>query len=177
MGFIGENSLKPLAKAILKIQNPVGTIRMSTSNVNPATYLGFGTWTLWGAGKVPVGVDTTDTDFDTVEETGGTKSQNYTPAGSNSGGSVQSHTLTISEIPSHNHAVTTWNQYATSGSSSKISKTSANADGNVEEASTQWKGGGAGHSHGFTQPTFTGTQASISHLQPYITCYMWKRTA
>ena len=33
-------------------------------------------------------------------------------------------------------------------------------------------GGGSGHNH-----TFTGTASSISTLQPYITCYMWKRTA
>ena len=39
-----------------------------------------GTWVAWGAGRVPVGVDTTDTDFDTVEETGGTKSVTLTAA-------------------------------------------------------------------------------------------------
>ena len=42
---------------------------METTNTNPATYLGFGTWISWGAGKVPVGVDTADTDFATVEKT------------------------------------------------------------------------------------------------------------
>ena len=43
---------------------------MTAENTNPSTYLG-GTWVAWGAGKVPVGVDTTDTDFATVEKTGG----------------------------------------------------------------------------------------------------------
>lgn len=44
---------------------------MSVNNVNPGTYLTGTTWVAWGAGRVPVGVDTTQTEFDTVEETGG----------------------------------------------------------------------------------------------------------
>ena len=53
---------------------PVGSIYMNaTVATNPATLLGFGTWTAFGAGKVPVGIDTGDTDFDTIGETGGTK--------------------------------------------------------------------------------------------------------
>lgn len=179
MGYIGENSLKPLVKAILKIQNPVGTIRMSTSNENPESYLGFGTWQLWGEGKVPVGVDSSDTNFDTVEETGGTKSENYTPSGSNTGGTVQSHTLTIDQIPSHNHKVndnSVWVQGEGYGHVNIGSVTGADR-ATIGWGQTQHAGGGKGHSHGFTQPTFNGTQATISHLQPYITCYMWKRVA
>lgn len=49
----------------LKEENPIGHIRMETTNTNPATYLGFGTWISCG----PVGVDTADTDFATVEKT------------------------------------------------------------------------------------------------------------
>ena len=67
----------------------VGKIIMDTANVNPATYLGFGTWTLWGAGRVPVGVDTTDSDFNSVEKTGGEKK----------------HTMTIAELVEHDHYV------------------------------------------------------------------------
>jgi len=53
--------------------------------------LGFGTWVAFGAGKVIVGLDSSDTDFDTAEETGGAKT----------------HTLTTSEIPSHTHSLST----------------------------------------------------------------------
>jgi microcystin-dependent protein len=49
--------------------------------------LGFGTWAAFGAGRVLVGLDAGDVDFDTVEETGGAKT----------------HTLTVDEMPSHTH--------------------------------------------------------------------------
>jgi len=69
---------------------PVGSIYMNaTSSTNPATLIGFGTWVAFGAGRVPVGIDATDTAFDTVEETGGAKT----------------HTLTVDEIPAHTHSV------------------------------------------------------------------------
>ena len=68
---------------------PVGSIYMSVNNVNPGLLFG-GTWEAWGVGRVPIGVDTNDEDFDTVEETGGSKT----------------HVLTVEEIPVHNHAFT-----------------------------------------------------------------------
>lgn len=52
---------------------PVGAIYTSVTGVNPATELGYGTWTAFGTGRVLVGVDTSDVDFDTVMETGGSK--------------------------------------------------------------------------------------------------------
>ena len=84
----------------------VGCLIMDTKNINPSTYLGFGTWELWGNGKVPVGVDPNDTDFNTVEKIGGEKK----------------HTLTTAEMPSHTHTFTgkehTHNFSATSGNQS-----------------------------------------------------------
>ena len=69
---------------------PVGSIYMNASdNTNPGTLIGFGTWVAFGAGRVPVGIDSTDTDFDTAEETGGAKT----------------HTLTVNELPAHTHSV------------------------------------------------------------------------
>ena len=76
----------PTLQSFLNILYPVGTIYTSVSNANPGLTMG-GTWTLFGAGKTLVGVDTTDTDFNASEKTGGEKA----------------HTLDISEIPSHNH--------------------------------------------------------------------------
>jgi len=69
---------------------PVGSIYLNASvSTNPATLLGFGTWVAFGAGRVPIGLDSGDTDFDTVEETGGSKT----------------HTLTEAEMPSHTHNI------------------------------------------------------------------------
>ena len=68
---------------------PVGSIYMSVSGTNPSSFLG-GTWVAWGSGRVPVGVNTGDGNFNTVEKTGG----------------ESSHTLTIAEMPSHSHTFT-----------------------------------------------------------------------
>lgn len=67
---------------------PVGCIYTSTVSTNPATVFGFGTWAAFGAGRVLVGVDSGDADFDTAEETGGAK----TVA---TGGSVSAPTITV----------------------------------------------------------------------------------
>lgn len=53
---------------------PVGSIYLSTNNVNPGTIFG-GTWEAWGGGRVPVGVVATDTDFNTANKTGGEKTR------------------------------------------------------------------------------------------------------
>lgn len=67
---------------------PVGSIYLSTTAANPGVLMG-GTWTAWGTGRVPVGVDTSDTDFDAPEKTGGAKTQTLTAAQSG--------------LPAHNH--------------------------------------------------------------------------
>lgn len=154
---------------------PVGSIYMSVNNVNPGTLFG-GTWEAWGAGRVPVGVNTSDTDFNTVEKTGGAKSHSYTPAGTNSGGAVQGHTLTIAEMPNHSHNA---NAYYYNNSAQSLTHFAVQSGVALDtgKITSEGAGGGGAHNHGFTQPTFTGTAATMSHLQPYITCYMWKRTA
>lgn len=76
----------PTMSYIFNAVYPVGTIYTSVSNSNPGLVFG-GTWVAFGSGKTLVGVDTGDTDFATVEKTGGEKA----------------HTLDITEIPSHNH--------------------------------------------------------------------------
>ena len=62
---------------------------MSINDTDPGTIFG-GTWVSWGVGRVPVGVNKSDSDFNTVEKTGGTKSV----------------TLIASQMPSHNHLIT-----------------------------------------------------------------------
>ena len=58
---------------------PVGSIYMNASNAtNPGSLLGFGSWSSFGAGRVLVGIDSSDTDFDGAEETGGSKTHALT---------------------------------------------------------------------------------------------------
>lgn len=72
---------------IVKMDNPVGTIRYFAVSTNPSSLLGFGTWEQIAKGRAIVGVNTSDTDFSTVGKIGGAKN----------------HTLTIAEMPSHSH--------------------------------------------------------------------------
>ncbi len=111
---------------VLEKVYPVGSIYINASvNTNPATLLGFGTWVAFGAGKVVVGLDSTDTDFDTVGETGGAKT----------------HTLTTSEIPSHTHALDTSDNPGGSGAI----EVAGGAPTSTQ--STQATGGGSAHNN------------------------------
>ena len=124
---------------------PVGSIYMSVNSTNPSSLFG-GTWEAWGTGRVPVGIDTSQTEFATVEKTGGEKV----------------HTLTGNEMPSHNHGISYPNDggpYA--AELYQVANSSAKNTWGVVMTTTQSTGGGNAH----------------NNLQPYITCYMWKRTA
>ena len=88
----GQVSFTTLTGVTATIANayPVGSLYMNASNsTNPATLLGFGTWSAFGEGRVLIGIDSSDTDFDTAEETGGSKT----------------HTLTEAQLPSHRHTI------------------------------------------------------------------------
>lgn len=141
-------SVTDLTKQLFLLMHRVGDIIFSTSDENPSTIYG-GTWVAWGKGQVPVGVDTSDSDFNTVEKTGGEKE----------------HTLTVDEMPSHSH-IQTWNGNIMVGGGSGGESTNGsylNEGGNGIYPATLTNNVGNSHSH--------------NNLQPYITCYMWKRTA
>lgn len=140
-------SINPITiDAIISAIYPVGSIYMSVNNVNPGTYLTGTTWEAWGSGRVPVGVDTSQTEFDTVEETGGEKT----------------HALTTSEMPSHMHALNIAGGSTDKASAGVVTGWQANQTKYYMDSSfIQPNGSGAGH----------------NNLPPYITCYMWKRTA
>ncbi len=65
---------------------PIGSIYLSVNDTNPSKWFG-GKWEQIAKGRTLVGVDTNDTDFNTVKKTGGEKT----------------HTLTIKEMPKHSH--------------------------------------------------------------------------
>lgn len=155
---------------------PIGSIYMSVNNTNPSTLFG-GTWIAWGAGKVPVGVNANETEFNLVEKTGGAKT----------------HTLTTQQIPSHGHSV------SISSSGSCTTGGGGNHTHPMVALGTASRGTqlyvfgpGKGstyldsapdhthtvpnHTHTVNQSNTGGGQAH-NNLQPYITCYMWKRTA
>lgn len=141
---------------------PVGSIYTSVVSTNPATLLGVGTWVAFGSGRVLVGVDTGDSDFDTVEETGGSKT----------------HALTESQMPKHYHQMRGPN-YVTVPQHNTGTGGNGNYGGGTPDDPAQdygtWSTGG-GASSG-SESTGTGNGSAHNNVQPYITVYMWKRTA
>ena len=151
--FVTKETFESLKNAdnsdnIMLANYPVGSIYFSVDSANPSTKFG-GTWVAWGSGRVPVGVNETDSDFNAVEKTGGEKT----------------HVLTLSEMARHFH---------TMDSAVSIK------DSIVSNDTGLYQGSGA--------ITFTtigkvvktddaGEGSPHNNIQPYITCYMWKRTA
>lgn len=174
-GKVGTDNLDKTS--ILNLVYPVGSIYMSANNVSPQTFLG-GTWVAWGAGRVPVGIDGSDTDFKTVEKTGGEKT----------------HTLSVSEMPWHDHSGTnstvetvTIHTRPTGGRLEHLGIRTYTVKYDVNEQTQEYMVSPAG---GQTLEMENGTVinsqygvcpngSGVAHnnLQPYITCYMWKRTA
>jgi len=143
------------AANIADVVYPVGAIFTTvTAYANSAAVvsaIGGTTWVAFGAGKVLVGLDSGDSDFNTSEETGGAK--------------TDSHTLTTSEIPSHNHANGSYQYLMRSDGSATIADTdSTSGEPNLaSQGAIQAAGGGGAHTHDI--------------VQPYIVVYFWKRTA
>lgn len=133
---------------------PVGSIYSNASDAtNPATLLGFGTWVAM-ENRVLVGKGAGT--FATAGATGG----------------AETHTLTVAEMPSHNHTHRQWifNGAVSSGAhygfgysmntGSTFDAAAASASGEVQFGNWATGGGGA-----------------HNNLQPYTVVYMWKRTA
>lgn len=156
---------------LIDIIHPVGKIFFTDDPRNPSEYYPGTTWVAWGSGRVPVGVDVNDSDFNAPNKTVGAKSHSYTPAGT-----VNGHVLTVNELPSHTHNVNYQHMRMTGGMSPYIVAQFDSGSSNVGlddfEVTSQSTGNNAAHTH-----PFTGTASTQSHIQPSITCYMWKRTA
>lgn len=106
-----------------------------------------GTWIRFGQGKVLVGVNEADTDFSNADKTGGEKT----------------HTLTAEEIPSHSHTITRYNPSGTGydDTQRKLAAAPNNGAGVAGTVNTNPEGGGKAH----------------NNMQPFITVFMWRRTA
>ena len=149
---------------------PVGSIYMNaTVATNPATLLGFGTWVAFGAGKVPVGLNAADSDFDTVEETGGSK-DSIIPTHNHAAG-----TLATDSQGAHQHTTANGVGASTAGSTPALF---AGLLGGFSGTANLTTNSAGSHVHSISGDTANaGESATGKNLQPYIVVYMWKRTA
>lgn len=153
-------SLLTSAGAVQKVgELPVGFVFISVVSTNPATLLGYGTWSAFGQGRVLVGINPGEVEFNSLRQTGGAKSV----------------TLTTTEMPVHSHGVTDpghshgltamqsngGNSGVPSGGNGVAGTNSALTTANATGVTVQNAGSGAAH----------------YNIQPYIVVYMWERIA
>lgn len=155
---------------------PIGSIYISVTNTNPSTYFG-GTWQRFGQGKCIVGVNESETEFNTVQKTGGAKTVG----------------LSTANMPSHNHSLSInttslsgeWQYYhastdlvqgggivgtASTGVTDSYTGTTSN-----KRTRAKWTID-ASHNHSGSVG-YSGSGTAHNNLQPYITVYMWRRIA
>jgi hypothetical protein len=186
---------------------PVGSIFISVVSTNPATLLGMGTWDAFATGRMLIGINGSDADFNSVEETGGAKTVSHSAhagagvadhaALTHSGTGVDAHGGTaVSAHSSHTHPGGT----LAVASHTVVSTKQGTSSGNVVTTATHTVSGSTGNenaslTHSVTQPnahtvTQPSNHAALTHtvtqpsghsdhniMNPYIVVYMWKRTA
>ena len=151
---------------------PVGSVFISVVATDPATLLGYGTWAAFASGRVLVGIDAGQTEFDAALETGGAKT----------------HTLTATEMPvhthvqdahthtqdAHSHVLTQLRDATTGGATTNIAlsaDTSSTLGTKVTGSTT------ATNQNATPTNQNTGGGGAHNNLQPYIVVHIWERTA
>ena len=143
---------EPLGAAVAALQAvyPIGSLYFNATNgTNPATLLGFGNWVAFGAGRVPVGFDAGDANFNTLGETGGSKDAVNV-----------SHSHSISDSGhAHGYIKSVNSSGDRQSSGSYTSTTSATTDTSTTGISIN----------------SAGVSGTNKNLQPYITVHIWSR--
>lgn len=145
---INSDNLNNNFNEVFNLVYPVGRGFIDFTNTDYSNYLGF-TWERTLVGLTPIGLDTKDSDFNTIGKKGGEKK----------------HTLTIDEMPNHSHDIV----YKGNGKNLNLNSGSGDqytlefgVNGN-QMAECEAKAIGGGQAHNI--------------LQPYEVVAYWKRIA
>jgi len=150
-----------LLEGVVNLVYPVGSIYISTSATNPGTTFGVGTWAAYGAGRTIVG-----------------EGGSFSGTGGSANAPIVNHTHTWSDTStgnSTNHTHTIPTNTGSSGSGTRVALASGGTD------SILYTGGATvTHTHdvsGTTANPAGGVSATNANMPPYITTYIWQRTA
>lgn len=145
---------------------PIGSVYISANNANPNAIIG-GTWEEFATGRTLIGYNPDDDDLKAIGMTGGEKT----------------HTLTVEEMPLHNHSASTGGAGRHKHTVGYRKRQDAYGKGTMD--AMHWNMGTAStietsevenHSHKVTVES-TGSGIAHNNMMPYITVRMWKRTA
>jgi hypothetical protein len=164
---VGTNTTQAASTAFVQtaiaLLYPIGSIYTNAASaVNPGTLLGFGTWTAFGAGRVMVGFNSSNALFDTAEETGGSADAITVS---------HTHTATVTD-PGHFHSNGAIHPY--NGTGSRVEQNQA---GGAEDFTSLNVSTGSKTTDISVSNSTVGSSGTNANYQPYITVYMWKRTA
>lgn len=166
---------------------PVGALYMSIDDTEPSVLWSGTTWERMAQGRTLVGIDENDSDFDTVNKTGGEKKHTLT---ANESG-IGSHTHGMSHHHSHNHKINNDRVVPGIESGGDWGSGTIKIPSSGSTSSQYYLRKGSGTTYNVVQTATDNTTSSITttdsksgsaneghnNLQPYITCYIWKRTA
>lgn len=150
---------------------PVGSIFISVVPTSPTTLLGGGTWVAFGTGRMMVGVNPADADWNTVEETGGAKTVS----------------LTKDQLPLHRHDIGHDHANAQFSVEYGENATTGGTAYRVSDVDNKTGGAGTNVTADVNIPAYVGDSGTgagdglannpVPNVPPYISVYMWKRTA
>lgn len=147
------NEIKQVVNSLANLFFPIKKVVIFNDNDDHSNYLGF-TWERIASGKMLVGIDSADTDFNTIGKTGGEKE----------------HTLTINEMPAHSHKL--------QGNTNVVFDESSIYPYLLASAKRGYANGDSvvlGDGYTINDTTNTGGGQSHNNMPPYQVVALWQR--
>ena len=157
VSYLDQGGVQHLVDKLLDRMYPVNSIYISTNSTSPASLYG-GSWERYGTGRALISASDTDTDFK-AGTTGGSKT--------------------------HEVRVRLGNIYGLAGISSSNDLSGISFDGgktysgftNFDSRQTVETARGMDGSYGPMQVEFDAAIGNLPTLDPYVSVYIWRRTA
>lgn len=149
------NEIKQVVNSLANLFFPIKKVVIFNDNDDHSNYLGF-TWERIASGKMLVGIDSADTDFNTIGKKGGEKE----------------HTLTINEMPAHSHKLR--------GNTNVVFDESSIYPYLLASAKRGYANGDSvvlGVDYTINDTTNTGGGQSHNNMPPYQVVALWQRVS